>query len=89
VKTPLVGTVEIVGVDRESPKMRKLIALFERRAVSPEKVAGKILEAIEKNRYLVFTSSDGRLLHGLQRYFEPIYRLVMRAMNRELERAAR
>jgi NAD(P)-dependent dehydrogenase (short-subunit alcohol dehydrogenase family) len=89
VKTPLVGTVEIVGVDRESPKMRKLIALFERRAVSPESVAGKILEAIEKNRYLVFTSPDGRLLHGLQRYLEPIYGLVMRVMNRELERAAR
>ena len=36
VKTPLVGTVDIVGVDRDDPKMRKLIALFERRAVTPE-----------------------------------------------------
>jgi NAD(P)-dependent dehydrogenase (short-subunit alcohol dehydrogenase family) len=88
VKTPLIGTVDIVGVDRESPKMRKLIALFERRAVSPESVAEKIIEAIEKNRYLVFTSPDGRLLHWLQRYLEPIYRLVMRVMNRELDRAA-
>jgi NAD(P)-dependent dehydrogenase (short-subunit alcohol dehydrogenase family) len=89
VKTPLVGTVEIVGVDRSSPKMRRLIALFERRAVSPEKVAEKILEGVEKNRYMVFTSPDGRFLHWLQRKFSPPYELLMRVMNRELDRAAR
>jgi NAD(P)-dependent dehydrogenase (short-subunit alcohol dehydrogenase family) len=89
VKTPLVGTVDIVGVDRESPKMRRLIALFERRAVSPERVAEKILEAVERNRYLVFTSPDGRILHWFQRHLEPVYGLVMRLMNRELNRAAR
>jgi NAD(P)-dependent dehydrogenase (short-subunit alcohol dehydrogenase family) len=88
VKTPLVDTVEIVGVDRDSPKMRRLVALFERRAVTPEKVAEKILEAIERNRYLVFTSPDGRFLHWLQRKFSPPYELLMRVMNRELDRAA-
>ncbi|HVY78820.1 MAG TPA: SDR family oxidoreductase [Solirubrobacterales bacterium] len=88
VKTPLVGTVDIVGIDRESPKVRRLIELFERRAVSPESVAEKIVEATEKNRYMVFTSPDGRLLHWLQRHFEPAYRLVMRVMNHQLERAA-
>jgi NAD(P)-dependent dehydrogenase (short-subunit alcohol dehydrogenase family) len=89
VKTPLVGTVDIVGVDRESPKMRKLVARFEKRAVTAERVAERILEAIEKNRYLVFTSADGRILHWLQRKFSPSYELVMRLMNRELDRAAR
>jgi NAD(P)-dependent dehydrogenase (short-subunit alcohol dehydrogenase family) len=89
VKTPLVGTVDIVGVDREKPKMRKLIALFEKRAVTAEKVAGRILEAIERNRYMVFTSPDGRILFGLQRWFPPAYALIMRVMNRELDRAAR
>jgi NAD(P)-dependent dehydrogenase (short-subunit alcohol dehydrogenase family) len=89
VKTPLVGTVEIVGVDRDSPKIRRLIALFERRAVSPEKVAERILGGVEKNRYMVFTSPDGRFLHWLQRKFSPPYELVMRVMNRELDRAAR
>src|SRR4051794_3037142 len=89
VRTPLVDTVEIVGVDRSSPKMRRLIKLFERRAVSPETVAEKILEGIEKNRYMVFTSPDGCFLHWLQRKFSPPYELLMRVMNRELDRAAR
>jgi NAD(P)-dependent dehydrogenase (short-subunit alcohol dehydrogenase family) len=89
VKTPLVGTVEIVGVDRDSPRIRKLIELFERRAVSPERVAEKIVAAIERNRYMVFTSADGRILLWVQRKFSPPYELAMRLMNRELDRAAR
>jgi NAD(P)-dependent dehydrogenase (short-subunit alcohol dehydrogenase family) len=89
VKTPLVETVEIVGVDRENPRIRKLVALFERRAVTPEHVAERILTAIERNRYMVFTSPDGRLLHWWQRKFSPPYELIMRVMNRELDRAAR
>jgi NAD(P)-dependent dehydrogenase (short-subunit alcohol dehydrogenase family) len=68
VKTPLVGTVEIVGVDPENRK---------------------IIKAIERNRYLVFTSVDGRVLHWVQRKFSPLYELIMRVMNRELDRAAR
>lgn len=88
VRTPLVGTVRIVGVDRESPGMRKLVARFERHAVTPEHVAAKILTAIEKDRYLVFTSRDIQLVHWLQRYFPPAYRLTMRVMNDQLNRAA-
>jgi NAD(P)-dependent dehydrogenase (short-subunit alcohol dehydrogenase family) len=89
VKTPLVGTVEIVGVDRDNPRIRKLFALFERRAVTPEKVADRIIDGVKRNRYMVFTSPDGRFLHWLQRKFSPPYTLVMRVMNRELDRAAR
>jgi NAD(P)-dependent dehydrogenase (short-subunit alcohol dehydrogenase family) len=84
VKTPLVGTVEIVGVDADNPRLRKLKSRFERRAVSPEHVAEKILTGVEKNRYLVFTSPDIRLLFGLQRWFPPAYELVMRELNRRL-----
>ena len=89
VKTPLVESVEIVGVDRENPRIRKLTALFEKRAVSPERVAERIVAAIERNRYMVFTSPDGRALHWLQRKFSPPYEMIMRLMNRELDRAAR
>jgi NAD(P)-dependent dehydrogenase (short-subunit alcohol dehydrogenase family) len=84
VKTPLVGTVEIVGIDNDDPEIRKLKRRFERHAVSPERVAEKILAGIEKNRYLVFTSADIRLAFWLQRWFPPAYELIMRALNRRL-----
>ena len=88
VKTPLVGTVEIVGVDNDDPEVQKLKRRFERHAVSPEHVAEKILAGIEKNRYLVFTSADIRLAFWLQRWAPPSYEAVMRALNRRLVKVA-
>ncbi|HET9199173.1 MAG TPA: SDR family oxidoreductase [Solirubrobacterales bacterium] len=84
VKTPLVGTVEIVGLDDADPEVQKLKRRFERHAVSPEHVAEKILAGVEKNRYLVFTSADIRLAFWLQRWFPPGYEAIMRALNRRL-----
>lgn len=88
VRTGLVETVEIVGIDREHPAVRKLTGAFERRAVSPETVAEKIIRAIERDRYLVFTSRDIQFLHWLQRKFSPLYELAMRVMNDRLTAVA-
>jgi NAD(P)-dependent dehydrogenase (short-subunit alcohol dehydrogenase family) len=84
VDTPLVGTVEIVGIDNESPEITKLKRRFERHAVSPEHVAEKILAGVEQNRYLVFTSADIRIAFWLQRWFPPGYEAIMRGLNRRL-----
>jgi NAD(P)-dependent dehydrogenase (short-subunit alcohol dehydrogenase family) len=86
VATPLVGSVKIVGVDAESPRIRKLKARFEKRAVSPERVATKILEGIAKDRYLVFTSADIRVGYWAQRLCPSLYELAMRKMNDVLVR---
>jgi NAD(P)-dependent dehydrogenase (short-subunit alcohol dehydrogenase family) len=88
VRTPLVETVNIVGVDPESPRIRQLKQRFEKRAVSPEHVAEKILEGIEKNRYMVFPSRDIQVGYWVQRKFAPPYELAMRKMNDVLTRAA-
>jgi len=88
VRTPLVGTVEIVGVDSDDPEIGKLKRRFERHAVSPERVAEEILAGVEKNRYLVFTSADIRVAFWLQRWCPPAYRAIMRALNRRLVAAA-
>lgn len=88
VRTPLTGTVTIVGVDKDSPEMHAFVERFERRAVSPEHVAQRILDGVEKGRYLVFTSGDIRFGHWVQRVFPPPYELAMRAMNRVFTRVA-
>ena len=89
VKTPLVGTVDIVGVDRESPAVKKLVARFERHAEEPEHVAAKIVEGIERNRYMVFTSRDIRVGYWFQRKFAWPYEMAMRLLNHRLTAAAR
>jgi NAD(P)-dependent dehydrogenase (short-subunit alcohol dehydrogenase family) len=88
VRTPLTGTVTVVGVDQDSPEMRAFVERFERRAVSPEHVAERILDGVEQGRYLVFTSGDIRFGHWVQRVFPPAYELSMRAMNRVFTRVA-
>lgn len=84
VRTPLMGSMEIVGVDRESPRMRALATRFEKHAVSPKRVAEKIIEGIERDRYLVFTSADVRVGYWFQRKFSPPYELAMRLLNDRL-----
>lgn len=88
VKTPLVSSVEIVGIDRDDARMKSLVTRFQKHAVSPEHVANVILEGIRKNRYLVFTSFDIRLGFALQNTFPLPYELAMRALNEVLDRAS-
>jgi NAD(P)-dependent dehydrogenase (short-subunit alcohol dehydrogenase family) len=84
VDTPLVGSVDIVGVDRTNPRMAAMTADFRRRARSPEQVAETIVDGVERRRALVFTSRDIRALHLLQRFVPPVYDLVMRLLNDRL-----
>jgi NAD(P)-dependent dehydrogenase (short-subunit alcohol dehydrogenase family) len=86
VNTPLVGTVDIVGVDRDDPSIRKAVDTFARHAVTPEKAAAAIVRGVEKGRYLVYTSQDIRLLHWTQRYVPFVYTIIMRVMNQQARR---
>ncbi|MFE3293195.1 SDR family oxidoreductase [Rhodococcus sp. NPDC059234] len=81
VKTPLVGTVQIAGVDRDDPRVQKMVHRFEKRAVTPEKVADCIVRGIKRDRYLVYTSNDIRFGYWWARKFAPPYEFVMQKAN--------
>ena len=89
VKTPLVQTVEIVGVDREHPQVRKWVDRFSGHAISPELVADKILRGVVRNRYLVYTSNDIRALYAFKRIAWWPYSVAMRRVNVIFTRALR
>jgi NAD(P)-dependent dehydrogenase (short-subunit alcohol dehydrogenase family) len=89
VRTPLVGTVDIVGVDREHPGLRAMVAQFERHAISPERVAEQILDAVRRGRELVLTSWDVKLGYWAQRYVPWAYALAMRQANARFVSVAR
>ncbi len=84
VNTPLVGSVNIVGVDRNNPEVQATVKRFQRHSVTPEKAAQAILRGIKNNRYMVFTSSDIRVGYWFQRKFALPYELVMRLLNRQV-----
>lgn len=87
VDTGLTETVQIAGVDKASPRFRRLQAAFRRRAVSPERAAAAILRGVRRNRYWVYTSADIRIAHLAQRWFPPGYAVAMTVMNRVANRA--
>ncbi|GAB7145012.1 SDR family oxidoreductase [Mycobacterium riyadhense] len=89
VRTPLVNTVEIAGVDRDDPRVGRWVDRFSGHAVSPEKAAEKILAGVAKNRYLIYTSGDIRALYAFKRVAWWPYSLVMRRVNVFFTRALR
>jgi NAD(P)-dependent dehydrogenase (short-subunit alcohol dehydrogenase family) len=89
VDTPLVQTVDIVGVDRDNAAMQNMVKRFRSHAKSPEQVAETIIAGVEKDKYLVLTSRDIWLGVMAQRYFPLGYNLAMRALNDGLYSVAR
>jgi NAD(P)-dependent dehydrogenase (short-subunit alcohol dehydrogenase family) len=89
VRTPLVNTVEIAGVDRDDPQVSRWVARFSGHAVTPEKAADKILVGVAKNRFLIYTSTDIRALYAFKRFAWWPYSLVMRQVNVVFARALR
>lgn len=86
VETPLKNTVEFLGMDPNSRRVKKLKEGFSRHAVTPERVAGLIIDAVENNRFLVITSFDIKLAYFFKRYFPPVYRYVLLRISRMLNR---
>lgn len=89
VKTPLVETVHIAGIDRDHPKVSGWVDRFANHAVSAEHVADKILAGVKKNRYMIYTSHDIRALYMLKRTMWWPYSLAMRQVNLLFTRALR
>lgn len=89
VKTGLVQTVEIAGVDREDPNVKKWVDRFAGHAISPEKAAAKILAGVRRNRFLIYTSPDIRALYAFKRVAWWPYSVAMRQVNVLFTRALR
>lgn len=89
VRTGLVKTVEIAGVDRDDPRVSRWVDRFAGHAVSPEAAADKMLRGVAKNRFLIYTSPDIRVVYAFKRLAWWPYSVVMRRVNVLFTRALR
>lgn len=89
VDTPMKHSVEILNVDKERPSSQKILHRFEKHAVSPEYVAGLMIKAIEKRKFLVITSWDIKALYFLKRCCFPLYHLILGRISTMLNRMKR
>ena len=67
VNTSMKHSVEILAVDKESTSVQEIVRRFEKHAISPQRAAEIILDAIQKDKFLVITSSDIKLLYFFKR----------------------
>lgn len=84
VKTGLVQTVEIHA---SPPNIAKLRKLFLKHAATPEQVAGMIVDAVRKDRFLVITAGNIKALYFLKRHIPPLYHFTMRGLANIMDRA--
>ena len=84
VETPLKNTVEILGVDTEGEDVKEAKRRFSEFAIPPERVASQIINAIQKNRFLVITSFDVRFLYFCKHHLFPLYHYFMKSVSRLL-----
>ncbi|MGD9618555.1 MAG: SDR family oxidoreductase [Mycolicibacterium sp.] len=89
VKTPLMQSVQIAGVDREHPRVQFWTKRFGGHAVSPEVAADKILRGVVRNRFLIYTSPDIRALYLFKRTMWLPYSITMARVNVLFTRALR
>ncbi len=84
VETPLKDTVEILGVDPNREDVIELKRRFSKHAVTPEKVAELMINAIKKNKFLVITSLDIKFVYFCKRHIFPLYHYIMIRISRLL-----
>lgn len=89
VKTPLVQTVQIAGVDRDDPQVQRWVGRFAGHAVSPEQAADKLLAGVARNKFMIYTSQDIRALYLFKRLAWWPYSVSMRQVNLLFTRALR
>jgi NAD(P)-dependent dehydrogenase (short-subunit alcohol dehydrogenase family) len=80
------GIIDSVEINADPEACSRGRDLFRRHADPPEKVADLIVKAVEKNRFMVITAADVKLLYLLKRAFPPLYVLAMRFMTWSMDR---
>lgn len=78
VDTPMKHSAAILGVAPDNPRLLDFRQRFDRRTVSAERVAQVTCEAVERGRFLVFTSWDARALHFTRRHLPRLHHLLLR-----------
>ncbi|MBH0776113.1 SDR family oxidoreductase [Nocardia bovistercoris] len=86
VDTPLVHSFDLVGVDKQDPRVRRITTAFTRHAVAPERVASAILRGVERNRFIVYSSFDIRFGYWWARKFAFPYEFLMRRLSERFSR---
>ncbi|MBI9075420.1 MAG: SDR family oxidoreductase [Desulfatibacillum sp.] len=80
------GILDSVKIKAAASNVEHLKAKFRKMALTPEKVGGQIVRAIEKNQYLLITSGDIKALYFFKTKCFPVYHGIMRLVTRFMDK---
>lgn len=83
VDTPIVDTTPVKGLRPEIKKLTDYLALNKE---NPEDTARAIVNAVRKNRFMVVTTLEMKILYFLRRHFQLLWFPLMKAVTRILDR---
>lgn len=83
VNTGMVQSVEIHANKEATDKLR---VLGMKIAITPEKVADIIIDAVRIRKFMVITSFDIKLFYFFKRHFFPLYHLIMLLLTRLMDK---
>ncbi|GIW43856.1 MAG: hypothetical protein KatS3mg077_1138 [Candidatus Binatia bacterium] len=84
INTPITRTARLRGPAATEEARQRMVAFYERRNYSPERVAENILKAVQRNRAVAPISPEAWLMYYLKR----LSPALLRSINRWLARAA-
>jgi NAD(P)-dependent dehydrogenase (short-subunit alcohol dehydrogenase family) len=84
VRTPIMDSTEVIGSNEES--RAKFRTIFDRIAIPSSKAAESIVRGIERNRYMIYTNFDIRLLYLLKVNVPFLYRFLMVSAGKYIRR---
>jgi NADP-dependent 3-hydroxy acid dehydrogenase YdfG len=84
VNTGLVQSAEIHAISGSTDKFRKL---FLKIALTPERVAEIIMNAVRTRKFMVITSFDIKFLYFIKRHFPTLFHLMMLLLTRIMDKS--
>ncbi|HOV72444.1 MAG TPA: SDR family NAD(P)-dependent oxidoreductase [Candidatus Hydrogenedentes bacterium] len=84
INTNLVQSTRLRNTGNADALRDHLQRIYDRRNYGPEKVAGAIVRAVERNRRLVLVSPEARIMYHMNRLCPPLSRIIARASTRRM-----
>jgi NAD(P)-dependent dehydrogenase (short-subunit alcohol dehydrogenase family) len=86
INTPITASARLRGPNATDTARRRMIEIYQRRNYGPERVAGNILKAVQRNRAVAPVSPEAWFIYFLKRFLPGVVFRINRAMAERMQR---
>ncbi|HXQ22622.1 MAG TPA: SDR family NAD(P)-dependent oxidoreductase [Candidatus Acidoferrales bacterium] len=86
INTPITAAARLRGPNATDAARRRMIEIYQRRNYGPERVAGNILKAVQRNRAVAPVSPEAWFIYYLKRFLPGVVFRINRMMAERMQR---